>query len=302
VKFAWIEAEKAVLPIAAMCRVLSVTRAGLYAWRSRPESPRAQKERQLRVLVREAHEKSRKTYGSPRVHAELQANGFRVSKKRVARLMRLDGIKARARRRFKCTTMSEHDQPVAANILDRRFEAEMPNQRWVGDVTELIAGGGKLYLASILDLYSRMLVGWAMSAVNDRHLAMKALEMAIKRRCPSAGLLHHTDQGSPYASEDYQRVLATHGITCSMSRRGNAHDNAAMESWHSTLKAERVSASRAAPRPNRSSSTTSRFSTTSSGGTRRSATSAQRSSKGPQGWALRHNQSVYRIGSSPGPQ
>jgi putative transposase len=238
VKFGWIDAEKAHFPVMAMCRVLGVSRTGLYAWQSRPESIHEQEERNLRVLVREAHEKSRRTYGSPRVHAELRANAVHVSRKRVARLMRNDGLRARARKRYKCTTMSDHDQPVAANILDRRFHADKPNQRWVGDVTELLAGNGKLYLAAILDLYSRIVVGWAVSAVNDRHLAMKALEAAIKRRCPAAGLLHHTDQGSPYASEDYQRVLNEHGITCSMSRRGNAHDNAAMESWNSTLKAE----------------------------------------------------------------
>lgn len=188
--------------------------------------------------MREAHEKSRRTYGSPRVHAELKAQNVHVSRKRVARSMREQGLRARLRKRYRCTTMSDHDQPVAANVLDRRFEAEKPNQRWVGDVTELEAGGTKLYLASILDLFSRMVVGWAVSLVNDRYLALKALEGAIKRRCPEAGLLHHTDQGSPYASEEYQRALAEHGIACSMSRRGNCHDNAAMESWHSTLKAE----------------------------------------------------------------
>lgn len=152
--------------------------------------------------------------------------------------MRRDGLRARVRKRYRCTTMSDHDQPVAPNILDRRFEAERPNQRWVGDVTELLTAGGKLYLAVIVDLFSRMVVGWTLSAANDRHLALRALERAPRRRCPEAGLLHHTDQGSPYASEDYQRyqrVLIAHGITCSMSRRGNAHDNAAMESWFSTM-------------------------------------------------------------------
>jgi putative transposase len=238
VKFAFIAAEKAFLPVSKLCHALGVSRTGYYAWCSRPESAWAKEERQLRVLVRAAHEKSRKTYGSPRVHAELQANGIKVSKKRVARLMHDEGIKARARRRYKCSTMSDHDQPVAANILARNFEAKEPNQIWVGDATELYVPGGKLYLVSVLDLFSRMIVGWAVSAVNDRYLAMKALDNAIKRRCPSAGLLHHTDQGSPYASEDYQRVLAAHGIKCSMSRRGNCIDNAAMESWHSTLKAE----------------------------------------------------------------
>jgi putative transposase len=238
VKFAFIAAEKASLPVSNLCKALGVSRTGYYAWCTRPECAWAKEERQLRVLVRAAHEKSRKTYGSPRVHAELKANDVKVSRKRVARLMRLEGIKARARRRYRCSTMSDHDQPVAPNILARNFEAAVPNQRWVGDATELYVPGGKMYLVSVLDLFSRMIVGWAVSAVNDRHLAMKALEMAIKRRCPGAGLLHHTDQGSPYASDDYQRVLSAHGIKCSMSRRGNCIDNAAMESWHSTLKAE----------------------------------------------------------------
>jgi len=196
---------------------------------------RAQNDVRLSVMIRAAHERSRRTYGSPRVHAELHAQGISVSRKHVARLMRDEGLRARIRKRYRCTTMSDHDQPVAANLLDRRFEAEQPNQRWVGDVTEILTGHGKLYLAVILDLFSRMVVGWALSAANDRHLALRALEQALRRRCPEAGLLHHTDQGSPYASEDYQRVLAAHGIVCSMSRRGNAHDNAAMESWFSTM-------------------------------------------------------------------
>jgi transposase InsO family protein len=191
------------------------------------------------VLVRESHERSRKTYGSPRVHADLSAQGERVSRKRIARLMQQQDLKARVRRRYRCTTMSDHDQPVAPNLLGRRFEADAPNERWVGDTTELLVGeGGKVYLAAILDLYSRFVVGWALSAVNDRRLTIKALEMALRRRCPDSRLLHHSDQGSTYASEDYQRELATRGITCSMSRRGNCLDNAVAESFFSTFKSE----------------------------------------------------------------
>ena len=163
----------------------------------------------------------------------------RVSRKRVIRLMQEDGLEARARKRFKCTTMSDHDQPVAANVLNRRFDAPAPNQRWVGDTTEFVIGGsGKLYLAAVLDLFSRFVVGWAVSAVNDRHLAIRALAMALKRRGPDVGLLHHSDQGSPYASEDYQTILEARGITCSMSRRGNCYDNAVMEAFFSTVKNE----------------------------------------------------------------
>lgn len=190
-------------------------------------------------MIRASFEESRKRYGSPRVHEDLIDQQIQVSRKRVVRLMREGGLVARARKRFKSTTMSDHDQPVAANLLDRQFEAEMANERWVGDTTELVVGSsGKLYLAAILDLYSRFIVGWSISAVNDRHLTIKALEMALRRRCPDTGLLHHSDQGCTYASADYQAVLSARGITCSMSRRGNCYDNAVMESFFSTLKSE----------------------------------------------------------------
>ena len=239
-KFALVDAEKAEYPVATMGSMLGISRAGYYAWRERPPSQHAREDERLRVLVREAHERSRRTYGSPRVHAELAAHDVRVSRKRVVRLMQEAELVARKRRRYKCTTMSNHDQPVADNLLQRAFNAATPNQRWVGDTTELLIGESraKLYLAVILDLFSRFVVGWAVSAVNDRHLTMKALDMALRRRCPDAGLLHHSDQGATYASEDYQNELKIHGITCSMSRRGNCLDNAAMESWNSTLKAE----------------------------------------------------------------
>jgi putative transposase len=218
---------------------LQVTRSGFYAWQRRPESAHARRDRHLRVRVRASHDASRRAYGRPRIWKDLVEDGERISEKRVGRLMREEGIVARARRRFKVTTMSDHDQPVAANVLDRQFTADRPNQRWVGDTSEFLVGSGtKLFVAAILDLYSRYVVGWAVSAVNDRHLTIKALEMAIKRRCPEAGLLHHSDQGCTYASEDYQRWLTTHGITCSMSRRGNCDDNAVMESFFSTVKFE----------------------------------------------------------------
>jgi len=232
-------AEKAEFPITRVCEAMQVSRSGFYASRSRPESTHALGDRRLLVQVRASFDASRGRYGSPRVYRDLIEQGIRVSPKRVARLMQEDGLKARTRKRFKLTTMSDHDQPVAANLLDRQFEAQSPNQRWVGDTTELLIGtSGKLFLAAILDLFSRFIVGWAISAVNDRHLTIKALEMALKRRCPDAGLLHHSDQGCTYASEDYQAVLDAHGITCSMSRRGNCYDNAVMESFFSTLKSE----------------------------------------------------------------
>jgi putative transposase len=239
VKFAWIQAEKAHYPVRKLCRWLAVTPSGFYAWCKRPESAHAIRDRQLTVLVQASFDASKQRYGSPRIHEDLLEQQERVSRKRVIRLMQAEGLKARVRKRFKQTTMSDHDLPVAANLLDRQFTAEARNQRWVGDTTEFVIGqSGKLYLAAILDLYSRFIVGWAVSAVNDRHLTIKALAMALKRRCPEAGLLHHSDQGCTYASEDYQAMLDARGITCSMSRRGDCYDNAVMESFFSTVKSE----------------------------------------------------------------
>jgi len=239
VKFAWIQTEKAAYPLSKLCRWLEVTPSGFYAWSQRPESTHARDDRRLKVLVRASFEESKQRYGSPRILEDLRDQQESVSRKRVIRLMQEEGLQARARKRYKVTTMSDHDQPVAANLLDRRFEAEAPNQRWVGDTTEFLIGtNGKLYLAAVLDLFSRFIVGWAVSAVNDRHLTIKALEMALTRRGPDTGLLHHSDQGCTYASEDYQAMLDGGGIVCSMSRRGNCHDNAVMESWFSTVKSE----------------------------------------------------------------
>jgi putative transposase len=231
--------ERARHTVTLLCRCLEVTPSGFYAWRRRPESHHTVEDRRLTVKVRASFEESKGRYGSPRILEDLRETDEHVSRKRVARLMQEEGLKARLRKRYKLTTMSDHDQPVAANLLDRQFEAEAPNQRWVGDTTEFVIGtSGKVYLAVILDLFSRFAVGWAVSAVNDRHLTIKALEMAIKHRCPKIGLLHHSDQGSTYASEDYQDVLEAGGLICSMSRRGNCHDNAVMESFFSSVKSE----------------------------------------------------------------
>jgi transposase InsO family protein len=239
VKFGWIAVEKATFSVQRLCRNLQVSASGFYAWTQRTESAHTQQDRRLRMSVRTAFQESHQRYGSPRIHRDLRDQQIRVSRKRVVRLMQEEGMVARARKRFKATTMSDHDQPVAPNVLARAFTAAAPNQRWVGDTTEFVIGGsGKLYLAALLDLFSRFVVGWAVSAVNDRHLTIKALRMALERRCPEAGLLHHSDRGSPYASEDYQTVLERHGITVSMSRRGDCYDNAVMESLFSTVKTE----------------------------------------------------------------
>jgi transposase InsO family protein len=238
-RFRFIAAEKAHHRVTILCRCLRVTRSGFYAWRRRPESKRSQDDRRLKVLIGASFRDWRGYYGSPRVHDDLIEAQERVSRKRIIRLMQEDGLKARVRQRYKVTTDSDHDQPIAANLLQQAFTAERPNPRWASDTTQLVIGeSGKLYLAVVLDLFSRYVVGWAVSACNDRHLTIKALEMALKRRCPEIGLLHHSDQGCTYASEDYQRLLGRRGITCSMSRRGNCYDNAVLESFFSTVKSE----------------------------------------------------------------
>jgi len=222
-----------------LCRWFGVSPSGFYASQTRPESRRAQEDRRLTVLVHASYTAGRGYYGSPRIHDDLIEWGEHVSRKRIIRLKQDEGLMARVRKRYKGTTDSEHAHPIADNLLRQDFTAERPHQRWVGDTSELRIGEqGKAYLAVILDLYSRFVVRWAISAVNDRHLTIKALEMALKRRCPALGLLHHSDQGSTYASEDYQDVLAAYGITCSMSRRGNCYDNAVMEAFFSTVKNE----------------------------------------------------------------
>ena len=238
-RFAFIAAEKAEHRVTVLCRCLQVTRSGFYAWGRRTPSARAQRDRVLRTKLRAFHKASGQKYGRPRLWKDLQEDGEAVSEKRVRRLMRAEQIEGRVPKRFKQTTDSAHTDPVAANVLDRDFSATAPNQRWVSDTTEFVIGeGAKLYLAAIVDLFSRFVVGWALSAVNDRRLTLKALEMAVHRRGPEPGLVHHSDRGCTYTCEDYQTVLTARGITCSMSRRGNCYDNAVMESFFATVKKE----------------------------------------------------------------
>jgi transposase InsO family protein len=239
-RFAFIAAEKATHSVSILCRCLRVTRSGFYAWFRRGLSARAQRDLVLRTKLRAFHAASNRRYGRPRLWKDLKEDGEAVSEKRVRRLMREEGLEGKVPKRFKQTTNSQHDDPIAANLLDRDFTAAAPNQRWVGDTTEFVIGegGATLYLAAILDLYSRFVVGWAVSAVNDRRLTLKALEMAVHRRCPEPGLLHHSDRGCTYTCEDYQTYLAARGITCSMSRRGDCYDNAVIESFFATVKKE----------------------------------------------------------------
>jgi len=240
VKFEFIDVQKAHFPVDFMCQQLGVSRSGYYAWKERPQSKRHKEDRDLAQVVTAVHQESRGRYGSPRVHAELRARGRRVSRKRVARLMGQQGLCARKKRRFVQTTDSRHTRPVAPNILERDFSPGQPNCTWATDITYVWTRQGWLYLAVILDLFSRRVVGWAMSENIDRHLVLNALDMALKGRRPERGLLHHSDRGSQYASEDYQKALAARGIQCSMSRKGNCWDNAVVESFFSSLKLELV--------------------------------------------------------------
>jgi transposase InsO family protein len=240
VKFAFIDAEKARWPVLVLCAVLGVSRAGYYAWKGRGPSARARADADLGAEIEAAHARSRRTYGSPRVYRALKARGFRVSRKRIERLMRERGIVARRKRRFRKTTDSRHSFPIAPNTLNREFYAGAPNETWVTDVTCIWTLEGWLYLAAILDLCSRRVVGWAASASNDRQLALDAWSRACKSRRPAPGLLHHSDRGSPYASEDYRAALKQFGAEASMSRRGDCWDNAVAESFFATIKGELI--------------------------------------------------------------
>ena len=209
-----------------MCRVLEVSRSGYYRWRRRPESTRTTENRRLIEQIRGIHAKSRQIYGSPRVHVELRESGIDCGRHRVARLMRQHGIQGIRRRRYRRMTGTAHGRLVAENLLGQCFDVEDPNTVWAADITTLWTGSGWLHLAVVMDLYSRGIVGWAMSNRITEELVKDALRMALDRRRPGQGLLHHSDQGSQYASEGFHQLLADHGITCSMSRKGNCYDNA----------------------------------------------------------------------------
>ncbi|HSY24690.1 MAG TPA: IS3 family transposase [Polyangiaceae bacterium] len=239
-KFAFIAAEEVAFPVIAMCRMLDVSPSGYYAWKMRPEPVTKAADVKLALAIAGAHGRSRGIYGSPRVHRDLKARGLRIGKKRVERLMRENGLRGRCKRRFVHTTDSKHALPIAPNVLERCFTVAAPNRTWVGDVTFIATDDGWLYLAVLLDLFSRRVVGWATSANNDRALALAALEQAIRQRRPLPGLVQHTDRGSPYASDDYRAALAQQGIVASMSRTGDCYDNAVAESFFATLKAEHV--------------------------------------------------------------
>jgi transposase InsO family protein len=238
--FSFIEQHKHLWPVTVLCETLGVTPQGFYAWRSRPTSQQEQRRDALLVEIRAVHAEVKRCYGSPRIHAELQAQGVPCCVNTVARLMHDNDIRAKSARKFKNTTDSNHALPVADNLLDRQFQAVGPNERWVSDITYIPTREGWLYLAVVEDLYSRMVVGWSMADHMESRLVVDALEMAVARRLPGEGLLAHSDRGSQYASEHYQQLLGKHGIECSMSRRANCWDNAPAESFNATLKKELV--------------------------------------------------------------
>ena len=239
-RFRFVAAERASFPVRTLCRVVGVAASGFYAWLRRGPARREGADRGLRARVGAIFAASRGTYGSPRVHAELRAQGIQVSRRRVARLMREGGLSATIRRRAPRTTDSRHDHAVAPNLLERRFAADRPDAVWLADISYLPTGEGWLYLAAIKDLATREIVGWSMADHLGAGLACDALLMAIRRRQPPRGLIHHSDRGVQYASEPYQAILARHGFRGSMSRRGNCLDNAPMESFFGSLKTELV--------------------------------------------------------------
>jgi putative transposase len=224
--------------VSTMCRVLEVSRSGYYGWLSRPKSRREKANDELLEKIVREHEESRGTYGSRRVHKGLVGKSETCSRNRVARLMNRHGLASKTRRKFRATTNSNHGLPVAENLLNRQFEVYAANSVWVGDITYIHTEEGWLYLATVMDLHSRRIVGWSMGERMTRELAMDALKMAIRQRNPLQGLIHHSDRGVQYASEDYQRLLRDHGMICSMSRKGDCWDNAAMESFFGSLKTE----------------------------------------------------------------
>ncbi len=239
-RYPFIHAEKANYPVRILCRVLQVSRSGFYAWAKRSPSRRKVEDRRLRVEIKALHEASYKTYGSPRIHADLKARQMAISRKRVARLMKEAGLCGLPPKRFRRTTDSQHNQPVAGNVLQRDFDVSKPNQCWAADITYIRTWEGWLYLAVVIDLFSRRVVGWALADHLRTDLVLEALRMALGLRQPEAGLLHHSDRGSQYASQAYRGLLEGRGITCSMSRRGDCWDNAVVESFFGTLKTELI--------------------------------------------------------------
>ncbi len=239
-KYRFISDHRETFKVGRMCRLLNVSRSGYYWWLKRPESRRSRENRALQDKIRVLHVASHGIYGAPKIHRDLVDTGIRCGKNRVARIMREAGIRSRTKKKFKATTNSKHNLPVAPNLLNQDFAVEAPERVWVGDITYIHTDEGWLYMAVVLDLFNRQVVGWSASSRMTRQLAIDALQMALGRRNPGKCLLHHSDRGSQYASNDYQKILKENDMICSMSRKGNCYDNAVAESFFGRLKAEWV--------------------------------------------------------------
>jgi putative transposase len=240
-KYRFMDGYRSEFEVGKMCRALRVSRSGYYAWRKEPVSNREKEDGKLAVEIRGIHERSRRTYGSPRVHAEMREKGYRIGRNRVARLMREHGIRSKVKKRFKVTTHSKHGLPVAANLLKRNdIQVHRPNQVWVSDITYIRSKEGWVYLCIMMDLYSRNIVGWSMEDRLTKELVMKSLHMACMRRGTERGIIIHSDRGSQYASKDFREMVAEKGFIASMSGKGNCYDNAYAESFFHTMKVEEV--------------------------------------------------------------
>lgn len=239
-KYAWIRDQREHYPLASLCRLLDVSTSGYADWLASGGPSQWLSDAQLLALVRSTFAEFDGAYGAPRIYRELRAKKHPVSKERIRRLMKQAGLKARHKRRYKVTTDSKHNLPVAPNLLNRQFTVDKPDQVWTTDITYIPTQEGWLYLAVVMDLYTRAIIGWAMDSRMTRELTMSALRMAWFRRHPKPGVLHHSDRGSQYCSHDYQQLLRSYGMTASMSRKGNCWDNAPMESFFNSLKNERV--------------------------------------------------------------
>jgi putative transposase len=235
-----IKKESSQFSISLMCRMLSVSMSGYYTWLNRKPSKSKQKNDELAKKIKIIFDDEKGRAGVPRITRRLKQEGELASKHRVARILRENGWRSKAAKKFKATTNSKHHLPVAPNLLQQNFVAHKPNQKWVSDITYCWTEEGWLYLAVVMDLYSRKVVGWAMSARMTKQLVIDALQMAIWSRKPASGLIIHSDRGSQYCSHAYQKLLETHGLICSMSKRGDCYDNAAMESWNHSFKVEAI--------------------------------------------------------------
>ena len=239
-KYAWMKQQRDHFPVAAMCRVLGVSRSGFYAWLKHKPNATQRRRAKIAQAAAAAHRDSHGVYGYRKVHDDLQEQKIDCCRETVRKVMKENGLVSRTKRKFVVTTDSNHGQPVADNLLDRQFDATAPNQKWTADITYVATCEGWLYLAVVMDLFSRRIVGWSMSASLEATLVIDALHMALDQRRPAAGLMHHSDRGSQYASCDFRQLLDGHDIVCSMSRRGNCYDNAPTESFFGKLKAEWV--------------------------------------------------------------